>query len=69
MGKDLGMGISENIINYIKENKNAIPDITKSTGISEEKLTDTKTVFLAGELLEICSFLNIEPTRFVKEKK
>ena len=69
MGKDLGMGISENIINYIKENKISIPDISKSTGISEEKLTDTKTVFLAGGLLEICSFLNIEPTRFVKEKK
>ena len=41
MGKDLGMGISENIINYIKENKISIPDISKSTGISEEKLTDT----------------------------
>lgn len=69
MGKDLGMGISENIISYIKENKISIPDISKSTGIPEEKLTDTKTVFLAGELLEICSFLNIEPTRFFKEKK
>ena len=59
------MGISRNIIIFIKENKISVPEISKSTGISENKLSDIKTVFTAEELLEICNFLNVQPNQFV----
>lgn len=59
------MGISEKVINMIIENNISVSEISRNTGIEEDRLMDTETVFTAEELLELCSYLNLQPNRII----
>ena len=59
------MGISEKVINMIIENNISISEISRNTGIEEDRLMNTETVFTAEELLELCSYLNLQPNRII----
>lgn len=55
------MGISEKIIRIIQDKNISISEISKETGIPEEKFSDKDTVFSASEFLELCNYLNLQP--------
>ena len=55
------MGVSKDIVNYIKKNNISINQIENDINIPHEKLTDCNTVFSASEFLELCAYLNIKP--------
>lgn len=59
------MGISEKIIRIIIESKISVSEISKNTGIEENRLVDVETVFTAEELLELCNYLNLQPNKIL----
>jgi hypothetical protein len=58
------LSVSRKIANYIKLNNISISQISKDTGIDEEKLLGNLQPFSAGEFLELCFYLNIRPEDF-----
>lgn len=62
------MSVSKKITNYIKSNNISVSQISKDTGIDEEKLLGNLQPFNATEFLELCFYLNIRPEDFKGEK-
>ena len=56
--------VSEQLVEYIKQNNISIEQISKDTGVSGFKLSKTDVVFTASEFLELCSYLNVSPESF-----
>ena len=51
----------ENIVEYIKRNKISVAQIEKDTGIHMSEFIDNNADFSAGEFLELCSYLHLDP--------
>lgn len=62
------MGVSGKIANYIKSNNISVSQISKDTGIDEEKLLGNQQPFSAAEFLELCFYLNVRPEDFKNEE-
>ena len=53
--------VSENIVEYVKRNKISVAQIEKDTGIHMSEFIDNNADFSAGEFLELCSYLHLDP--------
>ena len=48
-------------LKYIKRNKISVAQIEKDTGIHMSEFIDNNADFSAGEFLELCSYLHLDP--------
>ena len=53
--------VSENIVEYIKRNKISVAQIEKDTGIHMSEFIDNYADFSAGDFLDLCSYLLLDP--------
>lgn len=53
--------VSKNIVEYIKRNKISVAQIEKDTGVHMSEFIDNNADFSAGEFLELCSYLHLDP--------
>lgn len=59
--------VSAKITEYIIDNQLSAREISRATGVSEEKLTNKAATLNAVEFLEICAHLNVRPEEFRTE--
>ena len=63
MNKEYNVDISKIFLGneYIKRNKISVAQIEKDTGIHMSEFIDNNADFSAGEFLELCSYLHLDP--------
>lgn len=57
--------VSNNLINYIKNNHISISELAEKTGVSIDKFEQHNIIFEASEFLEICAYLKINPESLI----
>lgn len=63
------MGVKEELLIYLKQQKIGINQLAKELNIEKEKLVDKTYELKAGEFCEICAYLQVDPWHFYKREK
>lgn len=62
------MGVKEELLIYLKQQKIGISQLAKELNMEKEKLVDHTYELKAGEFCEICAYLQVDPWRFYRRE-